>query len=98
MRVAEAERDEAQKNLAEARAAHSERYREMQSEIEALKQKVVALVNLGREFNKVDSADERKQQLLEDVRDGSFCKNAAPKHEDIVAKIDKKENSECLTK
>lgn len=68
------------------------RYIEMLSENEALKQKVVTITALGRHFNQVESADERKQQLLEDVLDGTFCAHAAANHEDIVKEIEK-ENS-----
>jgi hypothetical protein len=77
LRCAERDRDAAEKKLVEERAAMQLRYVEMLSEIEALKQKIVAVTNLGRDFNQVESADARKAAVLGDVADGKFCAHCA---------------------
>ena len=90
VRCAERDRDAVEKKLVEERAAMQARYVEMQSENEALKQKVVALANLGRDFNKVDTAEARKAAVLADVVNGKFCSNAAAPADAIKAEASAK--------
>lgn len=88
------ELDEARTTLADERREHSEIYRRMHAENEGLKLTLQAAYTRVRE-GFTETASEHKAALLEAVRNGKLCANAAAPPDEVraeaAAKIDEKE-------
>jgi hypothetical protein len=79
------------------REAMQQQFIRLQSRVERLEQDALAAFAKYSERWAVE-ATKHRAFLLDLVRNGQFCANAAAKHEDIVAEIDKKEIETCQTK